>query len=734
MVDEPYESDGARLRRLLSASPTILYSLRERDGRLSATWVSDNVARLTGYSSAQALAPGWWWDNLDPDMKDEVAARQAELFAAGRLVHEYRFRCRDGRMIWIHDELNLVRDERTGVLEALGSWTDVTVRRQAEMLQRARTDVLNCVLAGNALGDVLGLAARHVEALLPEVRVAVLLVDPASRRFSVAAAPSLPGEYRALIESVEVGEGGGCSGAAAGRGEMVAVDDALAQPEWSAALREYAGRAGIRSCCSIPFADSGGQVLGTFTLYYGVQRTLGRSEFEFMEVFTRLSALAVQKLRAEKQLERLAHYDPLTALPNRLLAHARLARALERAGGGGSGAVAVLLLDLDRFKNINESLGHPAGDELLCAIARRFEQGLGGSDRVARLGGDEFLVLAENLQTPDDAVGVAQKIRALVQQPFALPGGQELMVSASIGISLFPRDGDNGTLLIQRADAALNQAKKQGRNAYCFYAAEWGASAGERLQLEMRLRRALERAELRLFYQPQMTLGSGGFVGAEALLRWLPEGQEMVPPADFIPLAEETGLIVPIGAWVLREACRQTRAWLDAGLPFGRIAVNLSVRQFQHQDLVALVETVLCETGLPAACLELEITESALIGEVELAVAKLAALRALGVSLALDDFGTGYSSLAYLKRLPLDKLKVDQSFVRGLGARDDDRAIVSATIAMARSLGFTTLAEGVETEEQLAILRALGCHAGQGYLFSRPLPAAAFARLPWFTA
>jgi diguanylate cyclase (GGDEF)-like protein/PAS domain S-box-containing protein len=444
----------------------------------------------------------------------------------------------------------------------------------------------------------------------------------------------------------------------------------------------------------------------------------------FVGVFTDLTQLK----RSEQQLEHLTHYDPLTDLPNRLLVQSRLEHAIEQARRHRS-KVGVLFVDLDRFKNVNDSLGHPAGDELIQAVSARLRGGLRDEDTLARLGGNEFLVVIEDLESADEAASVASKLTQLVQNPFCVAGGHEVIVSASIGISLYPDDGDSATGLIQHADAALYQAKARGRDSFCFYSAALTAAVSERMQMEMGLRRALERGELLIHYQPLVSL-EGGRVGAEALLRWQPPGEALVRPDRFIPLAEETGLIVPIGAWVLREACRQARAWLDAGLDFGVVSVNLSVRQFHERDLPSLVADVLHETGLPAERLELEITESALMDDVEQAVQTLQALRAIGVALAVDDFGTGYSSLAYLKRFPIGKLKVDQSFVRGIATDDSDLAIVTATIAMANSLGFATTAEGVETEAQLDILRALGCSAYQGYLFSRPVDAMAFAHLP----
>ena len=429
---------------------------------------------------------------------------------------------------------------------------------------------------------------------------------------------------------------------------------------------------------------------------------------------------------SEARLEHLAHFDVLTDLPNRLLFNSRLEHALERARRHGQ-RVALLFLDLDRFKTVNDSLGHPAGDELLIEVARRIRKRLREEDTLARLGGDEFVILLEQVDEAQFAAVVAQEVLNTLRAPVHLGGGHEVFIGASIGISLFPEDADDATRLVSSADAALYLAKEQGRDTYRFYTESLTAAANEHLALETRLRRALDQGEFVLHYQPLLDDRHGGVIGVEALARWQPPGEALVPPARFIPIAEETGLIAPLGAWILRAACAQARAWMDAGLPPLVMAVNLSARQFQAGDVVELVRAALAETGLPAARLELELTESVIMADAEQSIATLDALTALGVRLAIDDFGTGYSSLAYLKRFPIDKLKIDRGFVAGLADDADDREIAATIIAMARGLHLDVLAEGVETEQQLALLRQFGCDQYQGYLFSRPLPADEFA-------
>jgi diguanylate cyclase (GGDEF)-like protein/PAS domain S-box-containing protein len=449
----------------------------------------------------------------------------------------------------------------------------------------------------------------------------------------------------------------------------------------------------------------------------------GGSPTHYVGVMTDISQLK----RSEERLERLAHYDPLTQLPNRLLLLSRLEHVLERAERYRRRA-AVLFIDLDNFKVINDSLGHPTGDALLSALARRLRGRLRDEDTLGRLGGDEFLVVLEDLERVEDVATVAEVLIRLLEQSFVLPAGEEVHISASIGISFYPDDGVTVTELIKNADIAMYQAKEQGRNTYRFYTASLSAAANQRLALEARLRRALANDEFVLYYQPQIDTNTNDLIGCEALLRWQSPEHGLVPPDRFIPLAEETGLILPIGEWVLRDACAQLKAWLDAGFPPLALAVNLSARQMRQADWVDRVAAILRETGLPPDFLKLELTESMLMEQGDQVVARLQALKDLNLKLSIDDFGTGYSSLAYLKRFPIDELKIDRSFVRDIPEDPNDMEITATIIAIARNLKLRVVAEGVETQEQLDFLKRQGCHAWQGYLFSRPVPAAEFAR------
>jgi diguanylate cyclase (GGDEF)-like protein/PAS domain S-box-containing protein len=428
------------------------------------------------------------------------------------------------------------------------------------------------------------------------------------------------------------------------------------------------------------------------------------------------------RVRAEEELARMAHYDALTGLPNRALLQGRLKRAMARADRGQT-LLAVMFLDLDQFKEINDSLGHAVGDAVLKEISLRLESCLRATDTVARLGGDEFTILLEDVRTAEEISRIADKLLRSISER-ADVAGHELHMSTSIGVTVYPLDDHDSDTLLRNADLAMYHAKQEGRNNVQFFSHDMSERTEKRVDMLGRLRGAIARDELQLYYQPQVDVRSGAIIGVEALLRWNDRERGQVQPAHFIPLAEDTGLIVPIGEWVLREACRQAQVWRNAGLGPLTMAVNLSARQFRQKGLVQLISSVLAESGLPPACLELEITESTMMHRAEEAAAGLRDLHALGVQISLDDFGTGYSSLAYLHRFPVHTLKVDQSFVRDIKSDRDDAAIVSTVITLARQLELKSLAEGVETKEQLAFLRTRGCDSFQGYLFCHPLPAA----------
>jgi diguanylate cyclase (GGDEF)-like protein len=429
---------------------------------------------------------------------------------------------------------------------------------------------------------------------------------------------------------------------------------------------------------------------------------------------------------SEKEMKFLAQHDMLTGLPNRAMFQEQAQQLIAQAGRHERRA-ALLFIDLDNFKQVNDSLGHGTGDVLLKAAAKRLRLALRQEDVVARLGGDEFCVLLGEVGGPADAAAVAQKLLAALVDNFRI-GERELYVTASIGIGCFPEDGADATALLMHADIAMYRAKDQGKNGYQFFSADMNRDAGSVLALIPALRVARERGELRVHYQPRFDMRTGLPTGMEALLRWHHPERGLLPPGDFIPIAEDTGLIVPIGEWILREACAQARRWMDAGLAPMTVGVNLSMRQLRHPGLVAQVRSALEASGLPAACLELEITESMAMRSPDMIQKTLLELADLGLRLSLDDFGTGYSSLNHLKRFPIHALKIDKSFVDGLPTDEHDAAITRAIIAVAKSLNLEIVAEGVESAAQRDFLVAMGCRECQGYLYGKPCAAPEFER------
>ena len=469
------------------------------------------------------------------------------------------------------------------------------------------------------------------------------------------------------------------------------------------------------------------RALALLAVKAGAQDYLFKGNLE-RELLVRSMQYSIERKRYQEELEHHANYDSLTGLPNRNLLHDRLSQAV--FAQRDVHPIAVVFLDLDHFKFINDSLGHTQGDKLLATVAERLHSTVREGDTVARIGGDEF-VLILNDQTKEDVIFRAmQRILNKVSEPMAI-GGRELCITCSAGVSLYPQDGPDVETLLKNADVAMYRAKERGRNNFQFYTAEMNALVNERVALEHNLRRALERNELLLYYQPKVELATGAIVGAEALLRWQHPEWGLVLPRRFITIAEETGLIVPIGEWVLRTACLQNKKWQDAGLRAITVSVNLSARQFRQESFVKTVGDILSQTCLKPEHLEIELTESMVMHNADAAIAILRGLKSLGVRLSVDDFGTGHSSLSYLKRLPIDTLKIDQSFVTHIGDQDeqDDGILAQAIISLGHTLRLKVIAEGVETEAQLKFLRMHRCDEVQGYYFGKPMPADDCARM-----
>uniref|UniRef100_UPI0028C3C047 EAL domain-containing protein n=1 Tax=Accumulibacter sp. TaxID=2053492 RepID=UPI0028C3C047 len=672
-----------RLTYLLSASPTILYALGVDGEALLPTWVSDNVSRVLGYTPAECLAPEWWVAHLHADDRARVLSVQTALLREGELTHEYRFHDAMGAVRWLRDDLRLIRDESGKAVEVIGSWNDLTSERESTERQRLHAAALESTRDGVIITDLTG---------------AIISVNAAFCEITGYPASEVLGKNPRLLHS--------------GR-----HDRAFYQAMWASLLQtgHWQGEVWNRR------AD--GEIYPQWAALSVVKDEAGDPS-HYVSVFTDLTKLK----RSEQEVDRLAHYDPLTTLPNRLLLRSLLQHGLERAQRASSTA-AVLIINLDHFKSVNESLGHTLGDELLLGVAARLGARLRQEDGFGRLAADEFAVVLEGEQAADNAEHTARDLLAALAAPFVLTDGHEAYVRASVGVSVFPQDGATANDMLRSATAATHRAKDRGGNQCALYTGDLGQGALERLEMENALRRVLSQEELRLHYQPKVDLATGQIVGAEALLRWQRPEVGLVPPDSFIPLAERSGLIVPIGAWVIDEACRQIRAWIDAGLPAVKVAVNVSARQFASGDLESVLSAAFDRHAVEPKMLALEMTESMLMAAPDQAIERLLCLRAIGVGLSLDDFGTGYSSLSYLSRFPVDELKIDRSFVNDIVTDPKAANIATSVIALAHRMQLRVVAEGVETDAQLGYLRKNRCDEMQGYLFSRPLPADDFACL-----
>jgi diguanylate cyclase (GGDEF)-like protein/PAS domain S-box-containing protein len=648
------------------------------------TYVSPEAEKILGYPlSAWTDSPSFWQDHIHPDDRRWVIEySNIESIKLKGYNCDYRMLAADGRVVWLHDIVRVVPDEKgfPGVL--IGIMLDITSSKQVESSLRLRdaafestaegiiiTDAdLNVLEVNQGFVNISGYAREEILGNTPELLLSDVHDDLYYRQ--VSGLIQANGQWR---------------------GEM-----------WS--------------------RRKNGDTYPIWLSVTALKDGMGRIA-NYVAVF---SDIALRK-QSEEQLRYLADHDALTGLPNRTLLEERMRQAILRAQRNHD-RVAILFVDLDRFKVINDTLGHHAGDLLLQEAADRLRKRLRETDTIARQGGDEFVVMVEQFTDTQYLSAVAAKIMEALSQPFFLMD-QECHISASIGISVYPEDGAELHTLMKNADAAMYRAKEHGKNTFQFYAANSNVHSFERLSLENSLRRAVERNEFVLHYQPKIDVLTDQIVGAEALVRWNNPDLGLVPPAQFIPLAEETGLIIPIGAWALEEACRQNRAWQREGLPKIGVAVNLSARQFRDEGLHETVADALSNSGLLPEYLELEITESMIMQNADRASALLQRFRDMGTLLSIDDFGTGYSSLGYLKSFPIDAVKIDRSFVRDIPNNADDVAITKAIIAMAHSLKLKVVAEGVENVEQLEFLRENKCDLIQGYLFSKPLPADAFAML-----
>jgi diguanylate cyclase (GGDEF)-like protein len=621
-------------------------------------------------------------------------------------------------------EMRAVDIEWDGRRAYLASFHDITALKRAAQLDRDRNQVLEMVARNTSIVEILHHLAGMVEHQRPGLIGSILLARDG--RLYHAAAKDVPEAFLQAIDGAVIAHDSPLPLARFFSHEPDAYisPDIGADENW-AAFRELAARHELHACWALPFFSGAHEMLGVFAAYLREPRAPSTRDIELIAAASNLAAIAVEHRQLTDRLYHQAQHDALTGLPNRLLFHDRLNQAIMLARRHQNMA-GLIYLDLDRFKIINDTLGHGIGDGLLQQVAERLERNIRQNDTLARMGGDEFTLVLNELNGPQGAVRVAQKLLAAFQKPFFVDA-HELYVTASIGVSVYPADGDTPEELLRTADNALYRSKERGRNTYQLYSNEMSAAIHERLAIENALRFAQLRNEFSVHYQPQIDLESRRLSGVEALLRWRSEQYGVVPPDRFIPIAEENGLIVPIGGWCLAQACRETHTILGELAPSFKVAVNVSALQFARADFVEQIIETLQTTGLAPTQLELELVESTVVRDISDTIAKLNRLRAIGVDVAIDDFGTGYSSLAYLQRLPISTLKIDRVFVREMASEGsvgrNSRGIVRAIIMLAQHIGIRVIAEGVETEEQLQYLSDAGCSIAQGYLFSKPLPA-----------
>jgi len=607
----------------------------------------------------------------------------------------------------------------------------LVVRSHNEQIAKFRTKTLEMLASNESLDNILKTLVLSVEDVNPKMLCSILLIDSEEKHLVTGAAPSLPDFYNEAINGVEIGEGVGSCGTAAFTGARVIVEVIQTHPYWTP-YKALAARANLDACWSEPILSSTGKVLGTFAIYHRIANAPTKEDINLIERSARVAGVAIEKRLADGAIHDLAFYDPLTHLPNRRHLIDKIKESF-LASSHSQHYGAVLFIDLDHFKTLNDTLGHEYGDLLLIETAKRIQSCIREGDTVARLGGDDFAVLLSDVDTEVEQATksvalLAEKIRTSLVAPYQL-NGHEYLSSTSIGVSLYRDNEVTTSELLKHTDMAMYRAKESGRNVVRFFDAEMQLAVETRAALEADLRRAVSDQQLQLYYQIQVDSEQRA-IGAEALVRWIHPARGMVSPAQFIPLAEESSLILQVGDWVMDTACHQLGVWSKAEhTKHLSLAVNVSAKQFKQPDFVEKVKNLIHDCGLDAERLKIELTESVVLNDVAEVITKMHALKALRVKLSMDDFGTGYSSLSYLKRLPLDQLKIDQSFVRDMTSDQNDQVMVQTIIDMAKNFHLNVIAEGVETEAQQLLLKHLGCMAYQGYLYSKPVPIEQFEAL-----
>jgi diguanylate cyclase (GGDEF)-like protein/PAS domain S-box-containing protein len=683
------------------------------DASWAIIYVNDGFTQMFGYS-AQDVVNRTPIEVLAPYFKHSRIAAIRRQLAKSDAYHGQEFGYdRGGQRVWCNVTTYPVHDVHGHLTNTVSVLIDVTHTRMHEVL---RHKMLEAMVREESLETLMNLACLEVQRIAPEVIATVLRVDEKGLLHTLAA-PGLPVAYSKALDGTAVHPESGSCGAAAFSGESVMVSDITSHPFWEG-LRDLVIQLGLKACWSTPIKSSDGRVLGTFAFYYRESREPSPLHSLLVNACIHLCALALEREESRVHIRQLAFYDDLTGLANRNLLHARAEQAIAQASRHQS-SVAVVFIDLDRFKQVNDSLGHPAGDEFLRVIAHRLSDRRRESDIVSRLSGDEFVLVLPQC-TSVQATDLIEQLRARLSAPCQI-SGVTLKPSMSFGVSMFPEDGRTMELLLHRADMAMYQAKTSVRGSVCFFSDGLDQLAQGRLRLEAALREAIDGQALHLVYQPQIDLAESELYGIEALARWTHPQLGEVSPTSFIPLAEECGLIGEFGLWVLREACRQLAAWRKQGLRVPTVSVNMSPTNFHNRSLSKIINRTLEEHGLQAKDLTLEITESVLMDTNPDTLTTIEEVHALGISLAMDDFGTGYSSLGYLRRMPIQELKLDRSFVHDLESDATSQALSEAVIRIGESLHLRVVAEGIETLAQQRILQNQGYRIAQGFLISKPL-------------
>lgn len=687
------------------------------DGQWRIVYVNAGFTRMFGYHldeihGRRPIAL------LVPHVKPAVIEEAISSANAGRpfRLEELTF-AKDGQRFWNKMIINPVRDTHGLLVNTVSVVTDITEAKMHEVIHHKGLDAL---ARETPVVQIMDMICQEVERISPEVVSSILSVDENGRMHALAA-PSLPEKFSRALDGLVMGPASGSCGTSAFRGAEVVVTDIETDPLW-VDFAQIALPLGLKACWSTPIISSKGHVVGTFAFYYREKREPDVFHRRLVDVCVNLCALALEREAARAEIQKLAFYDALTELPNRSLLLAKAEQAIAGAARDST-PLAVLFVDLDRFKQINDTLGHTVGDDVLRLAAQSLAQGRRSSDIIGRLAGDEFVLVLPQCDG-NHAADIAEQIQINLSRPQRV-GDVTHVLSASIGISLFPENGEDIETLLRRADIAMYEAKASQRGGFSFFSNEMNLRAQERLALEAALRQAIREKQLRLFYQPQIRLADGAIYGVEALARWHHPVLGEISPVRFIPLAEDCGLIGELGLWVLEEACRQMADWRSRGIDVPVVAVNLSPTNFHNADLPDIIAELLQRFALGPQQLTLEITENVLLDGNVGTLASIDDIRDLGVRLSMDDFGTGYSSLSYLRRLPVSELKLDKSFVRDLQHDQTARALSEAVIRIGESLQLVVVAEGVEDQAQLNLLKQQGFHVIQGFLLSRPLAAPA---------